>query len=111
MGQLQEAGARKDARPGYCSSRRRGAEGACSNLDEVSTKVLDPIPNLNHDATRREIDEAFMKVLQLPDVRVVAELLAREPIVANSRIQPAGASNNDVDAPGTVGAASTEFSN
>jgi hypothetical protein len=42
-----------------------------ATFDEVSTRVLDPIPNLDHDATRREIDESFMKMLHLPDLRVV----------------------------------------
>jgi hypothetical protein len=59
-----------------------------AKYDEVSTKGLDPIPNLNHDATRREIDEAFMSALAIPDVRPVADLLAREPVVSNRRIQP-----------------------
>lgn len=58
--------------------------------DELSTKELDPISSLDRDVTRREIDQVFMKALGLPDVQIVAEMLAREPVVANKRIQPPG---------------------
>jgi hypothetical protein len=59
-----------------------------AKYDEISTRGLDPVSNLNLDATRREIDEAFMSALAIPDVRPVADLLAREPVVSNRRIQP-----------------------
>jgi hypothetical protein len=59
-------------------------------FDEVAGKTLEPIPSLAHDATRRQIDEAFMKVLGLPDVKIIAELFAREPVVANARIASTG---------------------
>ncbi len=61
-------------------------------FDEVSTKGLYPISSLNHDSVRRGIDQAFMNALGLPDLQIVADMLAREPVVANSRIQSPGLS-------------------
>jgi hypothetical protein len=61
-------------------------------FDEVSTKGLEPISSLNHDSVRRRIDQAFMNALGLPDLQIVTDMLAREPVVANNRLQPPGLS-------------------
>ena len=47
--------------------------------DEIAKKPLAPIAQLHLDPVRQEIDAVFCKVLRLPDLGPVRELLAREP--------------------------------
>ena len=47
--------------------------------DKMSKKELAPIAQLDGDKERKEIDAVICKVLGLPDLRLLRELLAREP--------------------------------
>ena len=47
--------------------------------DRLATQDLKPIAQLNTDPTRQAIDNALCAALQLPDLRDLRELLAREP--------------------------------
>jgi len=47
--------------------------------EEVSKEPLKPLSQLNHDIIRIKIDEAFERVLGLPSLDPVRQLLAREP--------------------------------
>lgn len=47
--------------------------------DDLASKKLNPIAELDHDSTRHAIDAALAKALGLPDVGPLRELLAREP--------------------------------
>ncbi|KPL13092.1 hypothetical protein AMJ85_00355 [candidate division BRC1 bacterium SM23_51] len=52
-----------------------------STYDRLSTEPLQPLPNMNSDVVRAEIDRQFARVLDLPDFSILREMLAREPIV------------------------------
>jgi len=62
-------------------------------FDSLASEPLAPIPSLAIDPVRRRIDEALMTELGLPDVRILAQLLAEEPIVSNKRIVGAAKQN------------------
>jgi hypothetical protein len=51
-------------------------------FDSVSKKDLMPIPALDKDDTRGEIDEALCSALGLPDLSDLREMLAHEPILS-----------------------------
>jgi hypothetical protein len=61
--------------------------------DRLSGEALQALASLDNDRTRKAIDDAFSKVLSLPDLSPIRELLAREPGLTgrdlNSRIEPA----------------------
>jgi hypothetical protein len=56
--------------------------------DQISHHELAPIAQLDKDPVRRQIDEALGKVLGLPDLSPVRELLAREPGLTARDIAP-----------------------
>jgi len=49
--------------------------------DQVADNALLTLAEIDCDVTRRAIDEAIGSVLSLPDLSILRELLAREPIV------------------------------
>jgi len=51
------------------------------SFDELARRHLEPFPNMVEDKTRIRIDTAIADVLGLPDLSVLREMLAREPIV------------------------------
>jgi len=53
-------------------------------FDSVSKLDLMPIPAINEDETRRQIDDAFSAALNLPDLAELRAMLAREPILSMS---------------------------
>ena len=56
--------------------------------DELSVESLLPIAQLNTDEVRGRIDEAICKILKLPSIGSVRELLAREPGLTGQEIAP-----------------------
>lgn len=56
--------------------------------DSLSVKELAPIAQLNDDPIRQAIDAALCRVLDLPDLSSVRELLAREPGLTAKDINP-----------------------
>jgi hypothetical protein len=57
-------------------------------FDAIENKDLMPIAKLHLDPVRQEIDAAIGKVLKLPDLSPVRELLAREPGLSAEDINP-----------------------
>lgn len=49
--------------------------------DKLSKDLILPFPHMAHDPTRQKIDEAITKTLGLPELTVLREMLAREPVV------------------------------
>ena len=49
--------------------------------DSLSGNSLLPLPDMDKDPVRRQIDSVIAKTLRLPDFSVLRELLAREPVV------------------------------
>jgi hypothetical protein len=56
--------------------------------DELSVQELAPIAALNTDEVRKKIDTCLAKVLGLPDLTSIRALLAREPGLNASEINP-----------------------
>jgi len=50
-----------------------------SAYDRLSQQDLNPIAKLNADPVRQEIDDTLCRVLELPSLTAIRELLAREP--------------------------------
>lgn len=48
--------------------------------DKLCKEELLPFPHMAHDSTRQAIDEAIAQVLGLPDILILSEMLAREPV-------------------------------
>ena len=49
--------------------------------DKFCKEELQPFPHMAHDPVRQAIDEAVTKMLGLPDISILREMLAREPVV------------------------------
>jgi hypothetical protein len=49
--------------------------------DQLADNTLLTLAEIDCDTTRRAIDEALGEVLGLPDLSILRDLLAREPIV------------------------------
>jgi hypothetical protein len=58
--------------------------------DEVANDDLLPLGEMDRDTTRRAIDESLGQVLGLPDLSILREMLAREPLLrlSLSRLLP-----------------------
>ena len=56
--------------------------------DELSVEMLLPISELNVDEVRTRIDDAFCKILEVPSIKSIRELLAREPGLTGREIAP-----------------------
>ena len=63
--------------------------------DTLSVSELAPIAQLNDDPIRQAIDAALCRVLDLPDLSAVRELLAREPGLTAKDISPQSKSVTD----------------
>lgn len=59
----------------------RKKERLARAFDELARRPLEPFPNMTEDETRIRIDAAISAALGLPDLSVLREMLAREPIV------------------------------
>jgi hypothetical protein len=57
--------------------------------EAIASKELSPVGELDEDAVRIQIDDALSKVLGLPSLSAIRELLAREPGLSASEINPA----------------------
>jgi hypothetical protein len=56
-------------------------EALVKTYDTISTQLLLPFPQMANDPVRQAIDEAISKALGLPDLSVIRNLLAQEPVV------------------------------
>ena len=52
--------------------------------DAVADQSLSPLPRMDSDPVRQEIDDLISHVLSLPSLTSIRSLLAREPVIANS---------------------------
>jgi hypothetical protein len=59
-----------------------------TTFDDVADRELEPFAHIASDETRARVDAAFARVLALPDLHPLAEMLGREPIITNSPIVP-----------------------
>ena len=50
----------------------------------MSGKDFLPLPNIDTDETRKAIDDVISAVCKLPDLGILRETLAREPILAGT---------------------------
>ncbi len=57
-----------------------------SAYDRLCDKELKPISEMGTDDVRAEIDASIAKVLKLPDVSVLRQMLGREPVVCMKRL-------------------------
>ena len=76
--------------------------------DDLAEKELAPLAQLDKDKNRQQIDDVLSKVLKLPSVAPIRELLAREPGLAAVEINPresqiAFESDDDEDVPDQLG--------
>ncbi len=73
-----------------------------ASYDAIRLKPLEPLAALHLDPTRRAIDDALSKVLKLPDLTPVRQLLAREPGLnakdVNPRVRPTGDEDEEDEA-------------
>jgi hypothetical protein len=54
--------------------------------DRICEEPFLPFPRMVHVPARRQIDEVLAHTIRLPDLTVLRELLAREPVVTEIRI-------------------------
>lgn len=66
-------------------------------FDVISDLELAPIAQLHVDPVRKKIDAAICKVLSLPDVEPLRQLLAREPGLSAEEIGSANSDDDDED--------------
>jgi hypothetical protein len=65
---------------------RKQLDTLASGFDKLAGADLLPLPSMAVDPVHREIDNLLGKVLGLPDVTVLRELLSREPVVCLERL-------------------------
>jgi type I restriction-modification system DNA methylase subunit len=53
-----------------------------SHYDRISKMTFQPFPMIDQDPVRVEIDKAITNCLRLPDISILREMLAREPIIS-----------------------------
>jgi len=57
-----------------------------TTYDKFCNEELLPFPHMAHDPVRKAIDESIATTLGLPDITVLREMLAREPVVCLKNI-------------------------
>jgi hypothetical protein len=55
--------------------------------DRLSISELRPLPQIEEDAVRAEIDTAIQTALGLPNLAPIRALIANEPIIQNSSLR------------------------
>jgi hypothetical protein len=68
--------------PDFRTLAREGIARLSSAFDELSSEPLLPFAAMDQDRTRARIDSAISRALSLPDLDVVREMLAREPVIS-----------------------------
>ena len=61
-------------------------EGLCDLFDELAEEEFERLPAMAHCPARRRLDEGISKILGLPDLAKLRELLASEPVVSGRRL-------------------------
>ena len=55
-------------------------------FDALSEEEFERLPSMAHCPARRSLDDGISKILGLPDLGKLRELLASEPVVSNRRL-------------------------
>ena len=55
-------------------------------FDAMSEEEFERLPGMAHCPARRSLDDGISKILGLPDLSKLRELLASEPVVSNRRL-------------------------
>ena len=56
-------------------------DALASAYDDAATHELRPLAEIMYDDTRIMLDSAIATTCQLPDIRILREMLGREPLV------------------------------
>ena len=76
---------------------KKNLEMLAAAYDAVSDLELLSISQLDTDTNRHQIDDALSKVLAIPQVSRIRELLAREPGLSAKEINPRGKPDLDAE--------------
>ena len=55
-------------------------------FDKVAHEEFERLPRMAHCSARRSLDDGISRILGLPDLSKLRELLASEPVVSNRRL-------------------------
>lgn len=83
MGAIAES---HGCRSGYAQLSNEQIAGLAAEFDKISTNQLLPIAQVSRDQTRAQMDEALQRVLQIPDLTVLRNMLGREPAMTNASL-------------------------
>jgi hypothetical protein len=62
-----------------------------ATYDKFCNEEILPFPHMAHDPIRKAIDDEIVAILGLPDITVLREMLAREPVICLKNIGAAAA--------------------
>jgi hypothetical protein len=68
------------------SLKAKQLKALSKTYDKFCNEELLPFPHMAHDPVRQAIDEAITVILGLPDITVLREMLAREPVICLKNI-------------------------
>lgn len=69
---------------------KRQLKQLSTGYDSVANEKLEPLPRMDTDPIREEIDDLLSHVLGLPSLAPIRALLAREPVINNEPLWKAG---------------------
>ena len=55
-------------------------------FDSLATAEFERLPGMAHCPARRALDDGITKILDLPDLSTLRDLLASEPVISNRRL-------------------------
>ena len=55
-------------------------------FDSLATAEFERLPSMTHCPARRALDDGISKILDLPDLSTLRDLLASEPVISNRRL-------------------------
>ena len=55
-------------------------------FDSLATAEFERLPRMAHCPARRALDDGIAKILDLPDLSTLRDLLASEPVISNRRL-------------------------
>ena len=55
-------------------------------FDSLATAEFERLPRMAHCPARRALDDGISKILDLPDLSTLRDLLASEPVISNRRL-------------------------
>ena len=61
-------------------------QGLSDLFDEMAASDFQRLPGMQHCPARRSLDDGVSRILGLPDLSKLRDLLASEPVVSNRRL-------------------------